>query len=296
MMMRPTLLRLLAPAACALAALASCAFAAPWSQEELLQSDKRLRLTDGVIPCSVGGSQVIILFDGEGKAAAMVTDEVNKDVRRLARSIELGETREAGTGGCLVMLRESAVNETCSKLPDNSPLQAIAFLLESEGYTPTGLQSDGRVLWATGKRQSIDLLIPTTGSDSIGGAELKTDMELTEYAGNVLARKLGYKKSSDVEAIRITAARKLRADSVYYHDRELNAALATVGGRAFFFEGNRGTLQALKNKREPLNFPTISPDLKRTLPPEPQSEEPQPEKILTPKEARKAYIDRLRAL
>lgn len=296
MTMRALLLHLSRLMACAALLTAEVALAAPWTQEELLQSNKRLRVTEGVIPCTVGEARVIILFDDEGTAAALVADEASKDVRRLAGSIELGATREAVSGNCLVLLRESDAGKPLSRMAANTPLQAIAFLLESDFYTPTALQADGRVLWATGKRQSIDLLLPLTGRDGIGGAELKTDIELTDFAGNVLARKLGYEKGSDNAAAKTAAANKLRADRVYYCHKHDHAYLAAIGGRAFFFEGNRDTLQALTQKREELSFPRISAELKRPAPPAPASEETPQAHKMTPKEALRAFIDRLNKL
>lgn len=296
MTMRALLLHLSRLMTCAALLSAAVALAGPWTQEELLQSNKRLRVTEGVIPCSVGESRVIILFDDAGTAAALVADEASKDVRRLARSIELGETRESVSGNCLVLLRESDASKPLSRLADNTPLQAIAFLLDSDFYTPTALQTDGRVLWATGKRQSVDLLLPLTGKDRIGGAELKTDMELTDFAGNVLARKLGYEKGSDNAAAKTAAAGKLRAERVYYCHKHDHAYLAAIGGHAFFFEGNRDTLQALTQKREELSFPGISAELKRPAPPAPASEETPQAHKMTPKEALRAFIDRLNKL
>lgn len=294
-MLRNTLLHLPQQAAFAAAFLAAVASAEPWTQEELLQSNKQLRVTEGVIACSVERTRAVILFDREGRAAALVAEEDTKAIRRLASRIELGETREAGAENCLVLLRECESSTPGQQLADQTPLQALAFLIEEQSYTPAALQADGRVLWATGKRQSIDLLVPTAGTDAIRGVELKASITLTEFAANVLAHKLGYPKTGESEAGKAAAAGKLHADKVFYYSKSKDAALAAVGSRAFFLEGGHRNLQSLLHKRPEQAFPNINPAAERPKDAPPQ-QAATTAKPLTPKEALRAFIDRLHKL
>lgn len=296
-----------------LSALLCCAFfvsaygaaAEPWTQEQLLQSYKNLHAAEGAVTCAVEQARVVILFDREGKVAALIAEADNKGVRRLARQIELGETQEAGSDSCIVLLRESESSAPRKRLPDNTPLQALAFLIGQNYYHPDTLGEDGRVLWTTGKRRSVDVLIPTLGTEPVRTVELKTDMELTDFAANVAARKLGYPQDNSAEATKAALAGSLRADRVLYYSKAHEAAVAAVGKRFFFIEGGRTTLRDKANKEKPLTFPTIFPPAENAPAPKavpaaentpPPAGETAEEKDLTPKEALKAYIDRLRKL
>lgn len=300
MMLRP-LSGLLCCAVCALAAAAACASAEPMSQEQLLQRYESLKAADGTVTCAVEQTRVVILFDHEGKAAALVAAADNKSVRRLARLIDLGETQEAGSGSCIILLRETEDGKPRKRLLANTPLQALAFLIEQNYYHPAALQEDGRVLWATGKRRSVDILVPTTGTEPIRGAELKTDMELTDFAANVVARKLGYPQDSSAESPKAELANALRAKHVYYYCRAFDTVVAAAGKRLFMAEGGRDSLRRAMHEQPALNFPTIFLSADKPTAPQAAAEEgpaepPAEEKELTPKEALKAFIDRLRQL
>lgn len=294
-----TFRRLSALLCCAAFASAGFASAESWTQDNLLESYKSLHAADGAVTCAVEQTRVIILFDREGRAAALIAESDNKGVRRLARQIELGETQEAGADGCIVLLRESESSEPRKRLLENTPLQAISYLIEQNYYHPAELTQDGRVLWATGKRRSVDVLIPALGTEPISAAELKTDMELTDFAANVVARKLGYPQDNSAEATKSALAGNLRADRVHYYSKAHEAAVAAVGKRFFFIEGGRSVLRAAAHDPKPLPFPTIFPAAEKPAATESNAvpaEQPAPEKELTPKEALKAYIDRLRKL
>lgn len=294
-----TLPRLSAFLCCVAFATAGYTSAEPWTQDKLSESYKSLHAADGAVTCAVEQARVIILFDREGKAAALIAESDNKGVRRLARQIELGETQEAGSGSCIILLRESESSEPRKRLLNNTPLQAIAFLIGQNYYHPAELTEDGRVLWATGKRRSVDVLIPVLGTEPIRTVELKTDIELTDFAANVVARKLGYPQDNSAEATKSALAGNLRADRVHYYSKAHEAAVAAVGKRFFFIEGGRSVLREAAQENKPLPFPTIFPTPEKPAA-EPNNatpaEQPAPEKELTPKEALKAYIDRLRKL
>lgn len=290
---------------CAVAALAACASAEPWTQEQLLQSYKSLHATEGAVTCAVEQARVVILFDNEGKAAAMVAEADNKGVRRLARQIELGETQEAETTGCIVLLRESDSNAPRKRLLENTPLQALSFLIGQNYYSPTALQPDGRVLWATGKRRSVDIIVPATGTEAIRCAEITSDMELTPFAANVLARKLGYPDDNSADATKASQAAALRAHAVLYYSKAHEATVAAKGKRFFLCEGDRTAFRELTKEKGTLDFPSIFPPTEKapapkagpaaegTVPPAAATPE---EKDLTPKEALKAFIERMKKL
>lgn len=291
--------RLLRLLGCVILVSAACASAEPWTQAKLLESYKSLHAAGGAVTCAVEQARVVLLFDREGKVAALIAEADNKGVRRLARQIELGETQEAGADGCIVLLRETESGEPRKRLAENTPLQALAYLIEQNYYHPEELTPDGRVLWATGKRRSVDVLIPTLGTEPMRALELKTDMELTDFAANVVARKLGYPQDNSAEATKAAMAGNLRAGKVLYYSKAHEAAVAAVGKRYFFIEGGRAALREAAHENKPLAFPTIFPSAEK--PAAEQGSEPpaekQPEtKELTPKEALKAYIDRLRKL
>ena len=177
------------------AAALPAALAAPWTQDKLLEEYPELKLTENAVPCTLDKQRVLILFDADKRAAALVSDCSVGAVRKLQTLLQLGDTVEDETPTCLVVLRADVAEGYKKRLPENDPLHAMGFLLRQAYYRPTELQADGHVLWATGKRRSLDILVPAVGTAEMHAVEVKAGMKIDNFAANVLARKLGYPRS-----------------------------------------------------------------------------------------------------
>lgn len=287
------------------AAVSSAALAAPWTQDTLLEKFPELQVTENAVPCTLDKQRVLILFDADKRAAALVADCSVGAVRKLQELLELHNTVEDETPSCIVVLREDLATPTKKRLPENDPLHAMGFLLRQAYYRPTELLADGRVLWATGKRRSLDLLVPAVGTAEPGAVEVKAGIRPDTFAANVLARKLGYPEDSTSDATKAEQCAKMHWDGVYYYLAAKDIAFAVKGNRAFIGscgkEGIRGLLQA---KNTPLVFTelTLKPEKTPTPSPTPALPKTEAEKTppapssLTPAQALKDYLRKLRRL
>lgn len=295
----------LALAASVWAAASSAALAAPWTQDKLLAEYPELKLAENAVPCTTDKQRVLILFDADKRAAALVSDCSVGAVRKLQELLELGDTVEDETPTCLVVLRADLAEGYKKRLPENDPLHAMGFLLRQAYYRPAALQADGRVLWATGKHRSLDVLVPAVGNSEIHAVEVKAGMKIDNFAANVLARKLGYPADTTSDATKAEQCAKMRCDGVFYFLSAKDIAVATKGARAFIGEcgkeGIRGRMTAkpaalaftefvLHNKKQP---PTAAPKPAPT-----QTAAPAPPKPaeLTPAQALKDYLRKLRRM
>lgn len=283
--------------------------AEPWSAAELEQYDGRLRVQDKCISCAVEGVRLLLLTDESGTPAALVAagDNLNA-ARRFASVIRFESAQESESENVLVMLAGGL--NTKKRLTDNTPLQALAYLTEQNYYQPAELLEDGRVLWATGKRRSLDLLVPAVGSAPLRGVEIKLGTQLTEFAANVLARKLGYPADNSGSATKASIRGSLGADEVYYYIAARNAAVVRIGSRAFIGEGGADTFRRLTAAPQKRDFPAIrlpaspapageapSPVTRGESAPAPSENTPSaPAAELPPAEALKTYIRKLRGL
>lgn len=295
----------LALAASFWAAVSSAALAAPWTQDKLLAEYPELKLTENAVPCTLDKQRVLILFDADKRAAALVSDCSVGAVRKLQALLELGDTVEDETPTCLVVLRADLAEGAKKRLPENAPLHAMGFLLRQAYYRPAELQADGRVLWATGKRRSLDVLVPAVGSGEIHAVEVKAGMKIDNFAANVLARKLGYPNDTTADGTKAEQAAKLRCDGVFYYLAAKEIAVAVKGNRAFIGEcGKEGIRGLMAAKPAPPAFPTLTlRDKKAAAPPTPSptaapAPPPAPAKPaeLTPAQALKEYLRKLRRM
>lgn len=295
----------LALAASFWAAVSSAALAAPWTQDKLLEEYPELKLTENAVPCTLDKQRVLILFDADKRAAALVSDCSVGAVRKLQTLLQLGDTVEDETPTCLVVLRADVAEGYKKRLPENDPLHAMGFLLRQAYYRPTELQADGRVLWATGKRRSLDILVPAVGTAEMHAVEVKAGMKIDNFAANVLARKLGYPADTTSDATKTEQAAKLHCDGVFYFLSAKEIALAVKGNRAFIGEcGKQGIRGLMTAKPAPLSFtPLTLRDKKAAAPPTPAptaapTAAPAPAKPaeLTPAQALKEYLRKLRRM
>lgn len=289
------------------AAVFPAALAAPWTQDRLLAEYPELRLTENAVPCTLEKQRVLILFDADKRVAALVSDCSVGAVRKLQNLLELRDTVEDETPTCLVVLRSDLAESFKKRLPENDPLHAMGFLLRQAYYRPAELQADGRVLWATGKRRSLDVLVPAVGNAELHAVEVKAGMAIDTFAANVLARKLGYPADSTSDATKAEQAAKMRWDGVFYFLSAKDIAVATKGSRSFIGEcGKEGIRGLLTAKPAPLVFTELTlRDKAPAAPSKPAADPapgdaaaPEPPKPaeLTPAQALKDYLRRLRKL
>lgn len=287
------------------AAALPAALAAPWTQDKLLEEYPELKLTENAVPCTLDKQRVLILFDADKRAAALVSDCSVGAVRKLQTLLQLGDTVEDETPTCLVVLRADVAEGYKKRLPENDPLHAMGFLLRQAYYRPTELQADGHVLWATGKRRSLDILVPAVGTAEMHAVEVKAGMKIDNFAANVLARKLGYPADTTSDATKAEQCAKMRCDGVFYFLSAKEIALAVKGNRAFIGEcGKQGIRGLMVAKPAPLAFPTLTlRDKKAAATPTPApvatpTTAPAPAKPaeLTPAQALKEYLRKLRRM
>lgn len=288
------------------AAVLPAALAAPWTQDKLLEEYPELKLTENAVPCTLDKQRVLILFDADKRAAALVSDCSVGAVRKLQTLLQLGDTVEDETPTCLVVLRADVAEGYKKRLPENDPLHAMGFLLRQAYYRPTELQADGRVLWATGKRRSLDILVPAVGTAEMHAVEVKAGMKIDNFAANVLARKLGYPADTTSDATKAEQAAKLHCDGVFYFLSAKEIALAVKGNRAFIGEcGKQGIRGLMTAKPAPLTFTPLTLRDKKQTPaadtkpaPTPTAAPAAPAKPaeLTPAQALKDYLRKLRRM
>lgn len=296
----------LALAATFWAAVLPAALAAPWTQDKLLAEYPELKLTENAVPCTLDKQRVLILFDADKRAAALVSDCSVGAVRKLQTLLELGDTVEDETPTCLVVLRADLAEGYKKRLPENDPLHAMGFLLRQAYYRPAELQADGRVLWATGKRRSLDVIVPAVGNGEIHAVEVKAGMKIDTFAANVLARKLGYPADSTADGTKAEFCAKMHWDGVFYFLAAKEIAVAEKGHRAFIGEcGKEGIRGLMTAKTAPLTYPPLTlRDKKTTAAAAPPGPAPAPTTApgqsqpteLTPAQALKAYLRKLRKL
>lgn len=297
--------------ACLWAGLSLPGYARPWTQQKLLAEFSQLQPQGNCVACTLEKQRVLILFDQENTAAALVADCSVGAVRKLEKLLELGDTVEDETPTCIVVLRADITAPAKKRLPENNPLHALSYLLRQGYYHPTELQADGRVLWATGKRRSLDLLVPATGEKEPGALEIKAGMTMDTFAANVLARKLGYPADSTSDATKAEQAAKMRADGVFYFLSARDVAVATKGNRAYIGTcGKEGIPGLMAYKARAVDFPAITlkeaappagspPTPNAALPPKtaaPAAPAPAQPAELPPAQALKDYLRRLRKL
>lgn len=288
------------------AAVFPAALAAPWTQDKLLSEYPELKATENAVPCTLDKQRVLILFDADKRAAALVSDCSVGAVRKLQTLLQLGDTVEDETPTCLVVLRADVAEGYKKRLPENDPLHAMGFLLRQAYYRPTELQTDGHVLWATGKRRSLDVLVPAVGTTEMHAVEVKAGMKIDNFAANVLARKLGYPNDTTADGTKAEQAAKLHCDGVFYFLAAKEIALAVKGNRAFIGEcGKQGIRGLMAAKPAPLSFTPLTLRDKKQTPaadtkpaPTPTAAPAAPAKPaeLTPAQALKDYLRKLRRM
>lgn len=286
------------------AAVFPAALAAPWTQDKLLEEYPELKVTENAVPCTLDKQRVLILFDADKRAAALVSDCSVGAVRKLQALLELEDTVEDETPTCLVVLRSDLAEGYKKRLGENAPLYAMGFLLRQAYYRPAELQADGRVLWATGKRRSLDVLVPAVGWDELHAVEVKAGMKIDNFAANVLARKLGYPADTTSDATKAEHCAKMRCDGVYYLLAAKDIAVAVKGQRAFIGESGKDGIRGLATaKAAPLSFTEFTLHDKKAAVPAP-APNPAPSAVpapaqpaeLTPAQALKDYLRKLRKL
>ncbi|MGN0868280.1 MAG: hypothetical protein ACI4O9_01980 [Akkermansia sp.] len=235
------------------------------------------------------GVRHLVLADEQGTVQALIADDTP-----LVRPAEDWGLEQAsltsGTSCCILLAHQEDVPDAL--LPGKSIPEILAYLIHHDDYSPVSLDDYGRLLWATGKKKSVDFYLPLADGDKLRALELRAvGLRVGGFAAGVLARKLG-------------------CDDPFSEDvaQDDNAALLYRNRRIKIIRiGRRLWLTAL-NKREPapaprLHYPEVSyREPEPPAPPEPTPEPPEPEPApeplpaLSPSEARRAYIEQLRSL
>lgn len=197
---------------------------------------------------------------------------------------------------------QNLVSET-EHVFDGSPLAAMAYLLNDGYFIIHSIRENGHIHWKTAKKSGVELYMPMA-EKKLGAIEVAGRQQMDEYASEVLASKLGLDRNNVSDSYRSAVCKQLKCSKVPYMNNKSNVVLARTERRAVI--GKRQTVGHLLGNRNSgaLVFPSqvsLWPEEKVEEPP-PVKEEPakpaEPEKprVLTPEEAREAYLEKIRNL
>lgn len=307
--MRAALWQRLALCGACWAAVAGTPAAASQSLSDFLKEYPALKAVGNAVPCQMEGVSMVVLFDESGHAAALVADAESAVVRAMEEQLELNVTHADSTPHCSVRVQESSgMVAPKRRLQENTPLGALLILLKQGYYSPAELGTDGRILWSTGKRRSLDIIVPTLADGALHAVEVKAGIRVDTFAANVLASKLGYPSDNTSDLTRFSKREHYNADEVLYYCQARDTALVRRKN-AYYMGDIKGLRDSECLKPDTAAFPEI----KRR--PEPKAEEeqqtpaapappaetgraaaPAPVAPLTPQQALKDYLRRLRKL
>lgn len=291
------------------AAVAGTPAAASQSLSDFLKEYPALKAVGNAVPCKTEGVSMVVLFDESGHAAALVADADSAVVRAMEEQLELNVTHADSTPHCSVRVQESSgMVAPKRRLQENTPLGALLILLKQSYYSPAELGTDGRILWSTGKRRSLDIFVPLFSESAIHAVEVKAGIRVDTFAANVLASKLGYPSDNTSDLTRFSKREHYNADEVLYYCQARDTALVRRKN-AYYMGDIKGLSDHLSLTPGALIFPEIAlrpePKAEKTqqapaapaTPTEaPKTDTPTPAAPLTPQQALKDYLRRLRKL
>ena len=182
-----------------------------------------------------------------------------------------------------------------------SPLEGIAYLLREGYFYIYGMQPNGYMHWKTVKISGVDLLMPMAPL-KLSAMEVTGDQKMDEYATEVLARKLGLGSNTASLSQRRGASSQLDCNEVTYMNSKRNVVGARLKRR--FVIGKRTAAAHMLEERyggtlvyplQSSNWPGSTVEEEEETP-EPQAQQEEPERPLTPKEAQESYKELLRNL
>ncbi|MGN0835962.1 MAG: hypothetical protein ACI4OS_00840, partial [Akkermansia sp.] len=135
------------------------------------------------------GVRHLVLVDVQGTVQAVITNSTEP-----VRSPEDWGLEQAsltrGTYCCLLLAEQKDAPDQL--LPGKSILAILSYLIHHDDYSPVSLDGYGRLLWATGKKKSVDFYLPLADGDKLRALELRAvGLRVGGFAAGVLARKLG---------------------------------------------------------------------------------------------------------
>lgn len=265
------------------------------------------------------GWQVAALADVQGTPALLLLTTGDKvsvhPVKTAAHTLtsRLGmrnaEDIPLSGGGLAVINPRLRDQEESDSALGGTPAQAVLYLLHRGYYHIDSLTSDGRLVLKSGKKKSIDLKLPLT-TPTAEVAELMVGVNMDTFAANVLAEKLGYPADSSSPQDKEKIKGETKAKDVFYYHRSKKKDASGVK-RVYALISRRGNVYAFGTKEglaataeaPALQYPehTATPDKPQTTAPAPQQPADADKagdspKVLTPKDALKEYIRKLKEL
>lgn len=232
--------------------------------------------------------RVLVLFDEQQRVAAIIADGAIPE--RLQKECGLQDADLRTEALCSVLVSREAIADAKKRLLGQPLLGALGLLFRQSYYNPAALQADGRVMWASGKRRSLDVLLPPPGTGAVSAVEVVTDMDMDAFAASVFAKKLGYPEDTADEQEKRSLARELHCGHILYSNSKRNVLIFTKGGKTYLTEREATAVPSYPE----LAFPAVTHRTAGAKPADStQSRDTVP---LTPPQALKAYINRLLAL
>lgn len=174
-----------------------------------------------------------------------------------------------------------------------SPLEGMAYLLQDGYFYIDNIRPNGWLHWKTVKKSNVELLMPMAPT-KLTAVEITGRQHMSEFAAEVLARKLGLGSNTADYPTRNAVRRQINCSEVPYMNTKRNIIGAYHDKR--FAIGKRNSVAHMFANR--YGGTVIYPSQHSDWPGEEKEvvEEVKESKPLTPREARDAYIERLRAL
>ena len=174
-----------------------------------------------------------------------------------------------------------------------SPLEGMAYLLQDGYFYIDNIRPNGWLHWKTVKKSNVELLMPMAPT-RLTAVEITGRQQMTEYAAEVLARKLGFGSNTADETTRNAVRKQINCSEVPYMNTKRNI-IGAYNARRFAI-GKRNSVAHMFANR--YGGTVIYPSQHSDWPGENEEvvEEVEEVKPLTPREALDAYIERLRTL
>lgn len=174
-----------------------------------------------------------------------------------------------------------------------SPLEGMAYLLQDGYFYIDNIRPNGWLHWKTVKKSNVELLMPMAPA-KLTAVEITGRQHMSEFAAEVLARKLGLGSNTADETTRNAVRRQINCSAVPYMNTKRNIIGAYHDKR--FAIGKRNSVAHMFANR--YGGIVIYPSQHSDWPGEEEEvvEEVKETKPLTPREAHEAYIEHLRAL
>ena len=102
-----------------------------------------------------------------------------------------------------------------------SPLEGMAYLLQDGYFYIDNIRPNGWLHWKTVKKSNVELLMPMAPT-KLSAVEITGRQQMTEFAAEVLARKLGLGSNTADEPTRNAVRRQINCSEVPYMNTKRN--------------------------------------------------------------------------